>query len=682
MNATPDASRRDNYLSQYADTDRFSRGAPKMVGLSEDGLRVFFLRSGGPTDGEDHLWVCDATTGHTRQLSEGQPVIGGYALNQSGTAAAYRTRDGLRLVDAVGGTSTALPAALDVADPRPDPTGRLVAYVGNGDLRVTGADGDRVLASSTGPTTRWGEAELVAAAEFGRNRGFWWAPDGGRLIAARVGTGAVTPWHLADPEAPAEPPRVVRYPCAGAANADVSLHLIDLAGHRRAIDWDNARFPYLHHVSWSAGRPPLLLVLDRAQRVAQVLQVEVPTGETSVLHEDADDRWLAPVPGTPCWSPGGGIVRSVDTAGTDCRQILVDDRPATPAWLYVRAVVGALGEDLVVIGSGSSPAEQHVYQIRPGGGQPERLTGRPGWHDGLAAAGTLVVGSALQDAPGVRWTIHGPNGEHRLADQSAVPACRPAPVLARVGERRIPAAVLFPRDHRPGNRLPVLVQSYGGPGQQEVRAGWSPWLNRQWWADQGYAVVTIDGRGTPGVSPAWEKAVWRRLADVVLADQVDTLHHLGERHPDLDLSRVGIRGSSFGGFLAALAVLRRPDVFHVASAIAPVTDWSLYDSAYSERYLGLPADGTTYQDNSLIGSAAALRRPLLLVQGLLDDNVLPVHAFRLSAELLAARRPHRMMSLGGVGHVPSAAILAGLLPLERQFFDQALKGSQVHNTDV
>src|SRR5205823_9938876 len=124
-------------------------------------------------------------------------------------------------------------------------------------------------------------------------------------------------------------------------------------------------------------------------------------------------------------------------------------------------------------------------------------------------------------------------------------------------------------------------------------------------ADQGFAVVTVDGRGTFGVSPGYEKAVHRRIADVVLTDQVDALHALAEKHPDLDLGRVAIRGWSFGGWLAAMAVLRRPDVYHAAVAGAPVTDWALYDTAYTERYLGLPADGNeVYAHNSLIELAA------------------------------------------------------------------------------
>ncbi|MFC7657605.1 prolyl oligopeptidase family serine peptidase [Pseudonocardia benzenivorans] len=155
----------------------------------------------------------------------------------------------------------------------------------------------------------------------------------------------------------------------------------------------------------------------------------------------------------------------------------------------------------------------------------------------------------------------------------------------------------------------------------------------------------------PGRGPGFERAVHGDLAQPVLDDQVEALQDLATRHPDLDLDRVGIRGWSFGGYLAALAVLRRPDVFHAAVAGAPVTDWALYDTHYTERYLGTP-DGNpdAYARSSLFADAAAARtphRPLLLVHGLADDNVVAAHTLRLSSALLAAGRPHSVLPLSG-----------------------------------
>ncbi len=173
------------------------------------------------------------------------------------------------------------------------------------------------------------------------------------------------------------------------------------------------------------------------------------------------------------------------------------------------------------------------------------------------------------------------------AERPALPA--PRPVLLTAGPREIRTAVLFPSWHQPGQGpLPVLLDPYGGPGAQRVVKSRGAYLTSQWFAEQGFAVVIADGRGTPGRGPRWDRAIAGDLATPALEDQVDALHAAAGRFGDLDTGRVAIRGWSFGGYLAALAVLRRPDVFHAAVAGAPVTDWRLYDTHYTERYLGLP----------------------------------------------------------------------------------------------
>ncbi len=223
-------------------------------------------------------------------------------------------------------------------------------------------------------------------------------------------------------------------------------------------------------------------------------------------------------------------------------------------------------------------------------------------------------------------------------------------------------------------RLPVLLDPYGGPHAQRVLAAQSAFHTSQWLAEQGFAVLVADGRGTPGRGPDWDRAVWHDLAGPVLEDQVTALQEAAERHKDLDLSRVAIRGWSFGGYLAALAVVRRPDVFHAAVAGAPVTDWALYDTHYTERYLGDPTqDPAPYQHCSLISEAAKLSRPLMLIHGLADDNVVVAHTLRLSGALLAAGRPHSVLPLSGVTHMtPQEEVAENLLVLQVDFLCQAL----------
>jgi len=236
--------------------------------------------------------------------------------------------------------------------------------------------------------------------------------------------------------------------------------------------------------------------------------------------------------------------------------------------------------------------------------------------------------------------------------------------------------VLLPSGHEPGSAaLPVLVDPYGGPGAQRVLAAQRVFQAPQWFAEQGFAVVVADGRGTPGRGPEWDRSIAADWASVVLEDQVTALHAAAERCADLDMSRVAIRGWSFGGYLAALAVLRRPDTFHAAIAGAPVTEWRLYDTHYTERYLGDPAKNAhRYNRASLLDDAPALSRPLLLIHGLADDNVVAAHTLRLSSALLAAGRQHSVLPLSGVTHMtPQEEVAENLLLLQVDFLRRALE---------
>ncbi len=675
-----------------ARTRRFSHGAPRAVSVAEDGARVVFLRSAGPEDPADALWLLDVATGTERlvadpgallgtdvdpdALSPGERArrerlrlsasgIGSYALDAAGRVAVFALAGRLFRADLVHGDVIEVPTVGPVLDPRPDPSGQRLAYVTDaaegvrrGELRVIDSDGADTILAGEDSGVLWGLAEHIAAEEFGRHRGYWWAPDGRSVLAARVDETRLPRWHLHDPAQPGSPPTSVAYPVAGGPNAEVSLHLLDLDGGWVDVHWDRETYPYLTAVHWGEGAP-LITVLRRAQQHGLVLAVDPRTGETQVHAELADPRWVEPVPGTPGrWRTGPRRVR---------RALPVRRRHAAHPALAV-----------LVEASDGEPSEQHLFRVRTsigGGVDARRLTSDAGWHVGAVGGGVLVIGSASLDHAGVRWTVfQGDREVGTLRSLAATPSYSPLPLLERVTDRRLPAAVLYPDNHVTGRRLPVLLDVYGGPGHQEVVAARSAWLERQWWADAGFAVVVTDNRGTPGIAPSYEKAIHRRVADVILLDQVEALTALAGKHPDLDLDRVAVRGWSFGGWLAGLAVLRHPELFRCGIAGAPVTDWALYDTAYTERYLGLPADGEdVYAHHSLVELAAepvtdpAQARPLLLVHGMVDDNVVAAHTLRLSAALLATGRPHSVLPLTGATHMAAGGLAERLLHLELDF---------------
>ncbi len=216
--------------------------------------------------------------------------------------------------------------------------------------------------------------------------------------------------------------------------------------------------------------------------------------------------------------------------------------------------------------------------------------------------------------------------------------------------------LIRPRDFDPAakRKYPVIVDVYGGPGHQQVVASMRPYLLDQWLADQGFIVVAIDGRGTPGRGRDWERAIAGHFGAVPLDDQVEALKLLGADNPEMDLDRVGITGWSFGGYMAALAVLRRPDVFKAAVAGAPVADWLDYDTCYTERYLGVPGAGRwpdAYREGSLLTYADKLTRPLLLIHGTADDNVFFRHSLRLTEALFRAGQSCEFLPLSGFTHM-------------------------------
>ena len=235
--------------------------------------------------------------------------------------------------------------------------------------------------------------------------------------------------------------------------------------------------------------------------------------------------------------------------------------------------------------------------------------------------------------------------------------------------------MLLPRDPAlAAGPLPVLFAPYGGPGAQQVMRARDGYRLSQWFADQGFAVVVADGRGTPARGQAWEDAIWLDKAGPALEDQVAIIDDVKQRYPQLDFDRVAIHGWSFGGFLTALAVLRRPDVFQVGVAGAPVTDFRMYDTHWAERYLGHPSEHPEAYDRcTLMREAPNLQRPLLLVHGLADDNVLPAHTFRLSEALTAAGKVHGVLPLRGTSHMISdPQIAVNLRLIELRFIRDAL----------
>jgi dipeptidyl-peptidase 4 len=692
-----------SFPRQEARTRRFSLGAPRSFTVSPDGERVVFLRSPAGDNPVTSLWVFDAATGVEREVASAAGILGGnkeelsdeerarrersrevaggivgYACDEDVRHAAFTlggrlwwTPLGAGLAGGEGPAELAAPPG--VVDPRPSPTGQAVAFLSGPGLYVVPTSGGpspggqaALLAEEEGVVT-WGAAEFAAAEEMGRARGFWWAPDGGSLLAARVDNSPVTKLWTSDPSTPESKPQPHYFPLAGTADALVSLwHLEPSPGgsRRSEVSWDAERYPYLVDVHWSRWGPPLLLVEQRDHKACAVLGVDLVEGTTSQLVEASDAAWVASPPGVPAWLEDGQLLWGV--AETDTWRLKVGDELITPPGLQVRGVTHAGSS--VLFSASSDPEVVEAWSWSKEAGLVQ-LTDLGGVSSAIGDGPVKVVVSRSMSHHGVQAVVHVDGSEPRaLVDRSETPVVDPVVRFLKVGPRQLRVGVLLPTGHD-GAKLPVIVAPYGGPGHQKAMAARSAWLEAQWLADQGFAVVVADGRGTPGRGPSFEREVYLDLAGPPLQDQVEALRLTADEVPELDLGRVGIVGWSFGGYLAALAVLARPDVFHAAVAGAPVTDWRWYDTYYTERYLGHPdRSPEAYERSSLMPLAANLARPLLLVHGLSDDNVYVVHTLELSSALLAAGRPHSVLPLSGVTHVASREDVAENLLLSQVDF--------------
>lgn len=691
----------DLFLEISARTGRFTRGAPRAMCFGADGRLLCFLRARNATDPVEQLWALDTSTNEERLIAEPRalipgldehprrlptverqlrerlrlwaPGIGSYALCGDGSSAVF-TLDG-RLFRASTTPRSApevveVPVAGPAFDPRPTFDGSGIAYVADDALHL--APGGRI---SPADGARWGIAEFAAAEELGRTRGHWWSPDGASLLAARVDESALPRRYFTDPAHPELASADFAYPQAGGPNADVQMWVLRTDAEPVRLEWDAQTFPYVSDAAWASPDEILLTVQDRLQQQVHLLSADPASGRSRTLSRTTHPLWVDPVPGTPSRLPDGRLLTAKNSPGDTTRSLAIDGRLLTREGLQVRRFAGMHDGQLLVEAGDGHPAHQHVLLVDPDSGTVRPLSRGPGVHSVLASGGTVLLTSAGPDT--VRRTVlTADGGSFRLRDRSVPLPYRVSPLLSQVTEHGVPAAVVFPRSHVTGQRLPVLLDVYGGPLGQAVASEPHRWQHRQWWADQGFAVVTVDNRGTPYVSPAFTHAVHRGFSAVTLEDQVAALRALAAKHADLDLNRVGVRGWSYGGYLAALAVLRRPDVFHAGVAGAPPTDFRHYDTAYTERYLGLPQDNPAgYEEDCLLRDAHLLDRPLLLIHGLADDNVHPSHSLRLSQALTEAGRPHQFLALPGVSHMTPDGTAERLAVLELDFIRGALRMS-------
>ena len=709
------ASDDDSFLNQYASTYHFSLGQPTAFQISDKGDAVLYLRS-GPRSFVRDLYEFDVATGNERLLTSADTLLGGAAeqLSAEELARRERTRSAVRgiasfeiardgqqvlvplsgslyVFDRMSGKSRELKSTAGYPiDARFAPDCKSIAVVRGGDLYVmdSASGAERRLTRGADETLSHGEAEFVAQEEMHRMHGYWWSPDSQQMAYQETDTSNVEELHIADPISPKKLPHTWRYPRPGHENAIVRLGVISATGGDTTwAKWDRERYPYLATVRWEKNSPLTVLVQNREQTEELLLATDPATGATTELLKETDPTWVNIDSTMPCWSKDGkSFLWSTERNGA--WQLEMRNRDGSLARSLTRPetcyrTLSGIDEQhgVAYFIGGDDPTQSQLFSVslQDEGAPPRQITTKRGLHSAIFGehGGTHVVSEQSLDGE-----IH-----HRVfrADESLVgevpslaekPPFAPKLELTMVGdEPSLWAAIIRPRDFDSARHYPVIVHVYGGPHAQTVLASGRNYLLEQWLADQGYIIVSIDGRGSPSRGREFERSIKGNFEELALADQVRGLQALGQKCPELDLNRVGIFGWSFGGYMSAIAVLRRPDVFHAGIAGAPVVDWHDYDTHYTERYLGLPEKNETgYTASSVLTYADQLSRPLLIIHGTADDNVYFLHSMKLCDALFRAGKPYEFLPLAGYTHmVPDPVIIKRLNGRISEFFTTHLR---------
>lgn len=682
----------------YASPD-LSGPVARGVAVAPDGSAVTYIKTSPADVRITDLWIADVKGGAPRLLIDGGKLIPkgrvlseaeksrrermgvqtrgvvGYSWDEEGRFILTPVEGDLWLYERAGGALRQLTdTEADEIDAKVSPHGTFVSYVRDDNLYVMPTQGGPERALTTGGTEdkSWATAEFIAQEELDRGTGYWWSPDETRIAFTHVDQSGV---DIVDrPEVNAAGATIVRqrYPRPGRPNAVVELYVADVAGKQRVkVDLGPDPDIYLARVDWSKdGRTLYVQRLSRDQRRLDVLAVDPATGQGRVIVSETSERWVElsddfkPLKdGTFLWSSERSGQRHLylfTKDGAPIRQVTKGDWP-------VRALEGvdeARGVALFTAGK-DSPITQRLYEVSyrtPG--EPKALTPAHGWATASVAktGGAFVATYAdpltppqtalyARDGKRVRWIE-----ENRLAEGH--PFWPYAGRLAKPQYGTIKAAdgedlwwsLRTPPGFDATKKYPVIVQVYGGPGKQMVRQAWAA-PEDQVYLDAGFILFSIDNHGTPNRSTAFKTAFNRRMGQLEVEDQLAGVAWL-KSQPYVDAARIGITGWSYGGYMTLMSLTVPDSPYAAGVAGAPVTDWALYDTGYTERYMGTPKDNPAgYAQADVLPRLKALKPGAVLIQhGMADDNVTFDHSTRVFAELQSLAKPFETMAYPGLRH--------------------------------
>lgn len=578
-----------------------------------------------------------------------------------------------------------------ITDPRVSPRGSYVSFVRDhtlfaldlrtGVVRQVTPHGDERIS--------YAAAEFVAEEEMDRHTGYWWSPDDRQIAYARVDVSRVSIQRRAEIHAERVDWVEQRYPAAGGANAEVSLWVARLPvrgeGQRgeggglpaRVVPLGPTRDIYLARVQWANDHWLSFQVQSRDQRHLYLRAQDTRSGAQRSLLRESSRTWVNLHDDLHFLHGGKRFLWSSERSGT--RQLYLYDfqgkclKAVTREQFPVERVlmVDESTQRVFAQASGPDPLQQHVYAFSWRGRTAVRISDGRGWHEAVfpQKGGVWIDTYSSPEQPpsmrlrDLRGRVRGVlaanvlDGKHPYAQYAGEHVSPRFGTLAAEDGQRLHFALFRPVGFNPRHRYPVIIRFYGGPGRQFVRRDWTTAINTgvtdlltQYWVRRGYLVFALDNRGTPRRGKAFEDALHAAMGVVDVADQRHGIAWLRQQ-PWVDSGRIGVFGWSYGGYLSLMLLAQAADWVEAAVAVAPVTDWRLYDTHYTERYLGDPnRDPAPYDAGNVLRYGARIRAPLLLVHGMADDNVLFTHSTALMAQLQARAYPFDTMVYPGGKH--------------------------------
>ena len=713
----------DLTLERVFQSPALQGAAPRLPKLSPDGRLATLLKNRAADRERYDLWAVDTATGEARMLVDSEKLGTGAEISEEEKMRRERARiagtKGITAYDwAPDGRSILVPidgdlylASLDGSarrltntketevDAQVSKTGRLLSFVRNQNLFVVDVAGgqERPLTTDGGGTLNWGSAEFVAQEEMDRTKGHWWSPDDRYLAVARVDESPVKVVTRAAIGAEGTKLYEQRYPVAGSANARVDLYVMTPDGGSKVkVDLGPDPDIYLARVDWSAdGKWLFVQRQSRDQKKLDLLRVDPASGRSTTLFSEASTSWinlhdnLKPL-------KDGSLIWSSERSGFSHLY-----RWKSGKWTQLTrgnwevgkvAGVDERARRVYFTGSHDHPDEQHLYWTsldRPG--KIVRVT-EPGWHTSdvemdEAATRSLVFRSNpnhptqvyLADAKGQRLAWIEENrldASHPYApflDSHVTPVF--GTLKAADGKTSIPYKMFSPR-REPGRRYPVFVQVYAGPSGGQVTRAWGNPL-QQYLVDKGWIVFSVDGRGTPRRGREFANELYLNLGSVEVADQLAGVQWL-KRQDFVDPDRIAVYGWSYGGYMTLKLLEASPGAYAAGVAGAPVTRWELYDTHYTERFLGNPSiDPKPYEAASALRDAGKIADPLLILHGMADDNVVFENTTALVARLQEQKRPFELMVYPGATHaITGEGRQTHLWRTIESFLDRTVKGKE------